>query len=58
MKGEELFNIWLAFEILGLEMNFDNFICVTCISYTWPVEILVEQVARIDDRKTVYVPIL
>jgi hypothetical protein len=33
MKGEELFNIWLAFEILELEMNFDNSIRVTCISY-------------------------
>jgi hypothetical protein len=29
-----LFNTWLAFEILELEMNFDNFIRVTCISYT------------------------
>jgi len=31
MCGKKLFNIWLAFRILGLEMNFDNFIGVTSI---------------------------
>jgi len=31
MCGKQLINIWLAFRILGLEMNFDNFISVTCI---------------------------
>jgi len=31
MCGKKLINIWLAFRILGLEMNFDNFISVTCI---------------------------
>ena len=29
--GKQLINIWLAFRVLGLEMNFDNFIGVTCI---------------------------
>jgi len=31
MCGKQLINIWLAFRILGIEMNFDNFIGVTCI---------------------------
>ena len=31
MCGKKVINIWLAFGILGLEMNFDNFIGVTCI---------------------------
>jgi len=31
MCGKQLINIWLAFRILGLEMNFDNFIGVTCM---------------------------
>jgi hypothetical protein len=31
MRGNKLINIWLSFRILGLEMNFDNFIDVTCI---------------------------
>jgi len=26
MCGKQLINIWLAFRILGLEMNFDNYI--------------------------------
>jgi hypothetical protein len=29
--GKKVINIWLAFKILGLEMNFDNFIGVTWI---------------------------
>ena len=33
MCGKELINIWLALRILGLEMNFDNFIDVTCILF-------------------------
>jgi len=37
MCGKQLINIWLAFRILGLEMNFDNFIGVTCILY-WHIE--------------------
>jgi hypothetical protein len=28
---KELINIWLAFRILELETNFDDFICVICI---------------------------
>jgi len=31
MYGKKVINIWLAFRILGLEMNFDNIISVTCI---------------------------
>jgi len=31
MCGKQLINIWLALRILGLEMNFDNFVRVTCI---------------------------
>jgi len=31
MYGKLLFDIWLVFRILGLEMNFDNFISVTRI---------------------------
>ena len=31
MFGKKLINIWLAFRILGLGMNFDNTVCVTCI---------------------------
>ena len=31
MRGKQLTNIWLALRILGLEMNFDNFVGVTCI---------------------------
>jgi hypothetical protein len=31
MCGKQVINIWLAFRILGLEMNFDNSIGVTCI---------------------------
>jgi len=31
MCGKQLINIWLAFRILRLEMNFDNFIGVICI---------------------------
>jgi hypothetical protein len=30
MCGRQLINIWSAFRILGLQINFDNFICVTC----------------------------
>jgi hypothetical protein len=31
MCGKKLINIWLAFRILRLEMNFYNIISVTCI---------------------------
>jgi len=37
MCGKQLINIWLAFRILGLEINFDNFIGVTCI-LCWDIE--------------------
>ena len=33
MCGKQLINIWLAFRILGLEMNFNNFISVTYICW-------------------------
>jgi len=36
MCGKQLINIWLAFRILGPEMNFDNFIGVTCI-FCWHI---------------------
>jgi len=65
MCGKQLINIWLAFRILGLEMNFDNFISVTYICFGM-LEILslhlgikiVEQVARINNRKTVFAEFL
>ena len=65
MFGKWLINIRLAFSILGLEMNFDNFIIVTCI-FVGIFEILsfhldmkmVEQVARIDNTKTVFAEFL
>jgi hypothetical protein len=30
MCGKQLINVWLAFRILGLEINFDNFIGAIC----------------------------
>jgi hypothetical protein len=65
MCGKQLINISLAFKILGLEINFDNFISVTCIRVGM-LEIvslhldinMVGQVARINDRKTVFAEFL
>jgi hypothetical protein len=65
MCGKQLINIWLAFRILGLEMNFDNFISVTCIGVGM-LEIvslhldikMVGQVARLNNRKTVFLEFL
>jgi len=37
MCGNKLINIWLTFRILGLEMNFDNIISLTCI-LCWHIE--------------------
>jgi len=31
MYEKKVINVWLASRILGLEINFDNFIGVTCI---------------------------
>jgi hypothetical protein len=60
MCGNQLINIWLAFRILGFEMNFDNFISVTCVCVGMLVTVslhldikMVGQVARINNRKTV-----
>jgi len=33
MCGKRQINIWLAFGVLGLEMNFDSIMDVTCILY-------------------------
>jgi hypothetical protein len=65
MCGKQLINIWLAFRILGLEMNFDNFISVTCIcvgmleivSFHSDIK-MVGQVARLNNRKTVFAEFL
>jgi hypothetical protein len=38
-KGRET-DIWFAFRLLQFEMNYVNFICVTCISYVGLAEIL------------------
>ena len=65
MCGKKVINIWLAFRMLGLEMNFDNFIGVTCI-FVGKLEILnlhldikmVERVARTNNRKTVHAEFL
>jgi hypothetical protein len=64
MCGKQLIKIWLAFRILGLEINFDNFISVTCICVGM-LEIvslhldikMVRQVARIN-RKTAFAKFL
>jgi hypothetical protein len=64
MCGKQIINIWLAFRVLGLEMNFVNFISVTCICWHvgnckfafrykngW-------EVARIKNRKFVFAEFL
>jgi len=33
MYEKKVINIWLAFRILGFEMNFDNFVGVTSILF-------------------------
>jgi hypothetical protein len=65
MCGKQLINIRLAFRILGLEINFDNFISVTCICVgmleivSLHLEIkMVGQVARLNNRKTVFAEFL
>jgi len=40
MEREVLTDIWFVFRILELEVNFGDFICVTCILYVGIVEIL------------------
>jgi hypothetical protein len=65
MCGKKLINIWLAFRILGLGKNFDNFIGVTCI-LCWHIENfkfhldikMDEQVAHTSNRKTAYAEFL
>jgi len=39
MERKGQISIWLAFRILGLEINFDNFALVICILYIDVVEI-------------------
>jgi oligoribonuclease (3'-5' exoribonuclease) len=65
MCGKQPINIWLAFRILGLEMNFDNIISVTCICVGM-LEIvslhldikMVGHVARLNNMKTVFAEFL
>jgi len=40
MEREKLVDIWFVFRILELEVNFGNFISVTCILCVGMVEIL------------------
>jgi hypothetical protein len=39
-EREKLTDIWFVFRILEFEINYGNFIRVTCISYVGLVEIL------------------
>jgi hypothetical protein len=61
MEREKLVDIWFVLRILEFEVNFGDFICVTCILYVGLVEnfkfavriCLVEQVACTSNRKTI-----
>jgi hypothetical protein len=61
MEREKLIDIWFVLRILEFEVNFADFICVTCILYVGLVEnfqfavriCLVEQAACTSNRKTV-----
>jgi len=44
MEGEKLVDIWFVLRILDFEVNFGDFICVTCVLCVGLMEILNLQV--------------